>query len=301
MWRPPPARQRSGARVLGVKAILAPGSAIPAHFVGLFPGTARPRSDESRPQDALRDLRIYAEFVSALPSGGRGTPPRLREALTRLRNGWSPALRLQLGQYVVQLESLRLVRCIRIFLWFSRSSRDSLGVSASQVAHREKGKLSMNLASYLLIRTPTQPPRLSKGKKDAQPGKVSLRRITLSLVGIVLGIVASFFVTGIRPASPPSASNRSTATSSSEEISRSVGSSTEQPAQPVIQEDWSMKRFLQVGLISLVVCGLTYQGLYFSLRLYEHEPAWLLLFVSFQYGYFWQSAVHFAGSLATTT
>src|SRR4051812_31660030 len=153
----------------------------------------------------------------------------------------------------------------------------------------------MDLASYLLIRTPTQPPRLSKGKTDAQPGKVSPHRIALSLVGIILGIVASFFVTGIRPASSPSdpSSNRSTATSSSEEISHSVGSSTERPAQPVIQGDWSMKRFLQVGLISLVVCGLTYQGLYFSLRLYQHEPAWLLLFVSFQYGYFWQSAVHF--------
>ena len=52
---------------------------------------------------------------------------------------------------------------------------------------------------------------------------------------------------------------------------------------------WS--RFWTVFLISLAICGLTYQGLYFSLRLYANQPPFLILFVAFQYGYFWQSAL----------
>jgi hypothetical protein len=50
-------------------------------------------------------------------------------------------------------------------------------------------------------------------------------------------------------------------------------------------------------LIALVICGLTYQGLYFSLRLYEGQPALLVWFAAFQYGYFWQSVVEGAHTI----
>jgi hypothetical protein len=64
--------------------------------------------------------------------------------------------------------------------------------------------------------------------------------------------------------------------------------------------DFSLRRLLTVGLIALVICGITYQGLYFSLRLYQNEPAFLIIFVSFQYGFFWQSVVKGAAAVLSS-
>lgn len=157
----------------------------------------------------------------------------------------------------------------------------------------------MDVSSYLLLRTPSKVPRLSEAPQLSQAGKVSGRRIALSLLGIVIGIVASFFVTGIRPASSLSDQASITPGSIASLNGGEVGAGSPRLLEePIIQGDWSLRRFLQVGLIALVICGLTYQGLYFSLRLYENEPAFLVVFVAFQYGYFWQSAIHVAGRVA---
>lgn len=145
--------------------------------------------------------------------------------------------------------------------------------------------------SYLLIRTPE--PRMG-GEGTPVPGEVSAKRIGISLVGIVLGISVSFFVTGLRPAPKPSPitvheakQGKAAEQNGVAQGSTSVGDNS----QPRVDFDFSWKRFGVIGLISLVICGISYQGLYYSLRLYQNEPALLILFVSFQYGYFWQSAI----------
>lgn len=149
----------------------------------------------------------------------------------------------------------------------------------------------MSITDYLLMRTP--PARMAAGN-EAAPGKVSKSRIALSFLGIILGIVASFYVTGLRPATTPGASP---AGQSQQE--RTTSGMPQDAQQPSLANDFSLRRLLTVGLISLVICGLTYQGLYLSLRLYQHEPAFLIIFVSFQYGYFWQSVVKGAAAVVS--
>jgi len=146
----------------------------------------------------------------------------------------------------------------------------------------------MSVTDYLLLRTPpTQPARMG-GKKRAPEGAVSGARIAISFLGIILGIVASFYVTGLRAAGKPSTPAVSQAQGAS--TPNHPGTSASSP-EPSITGDFSPGRLLKVGLISLVICGISYQGLYFALRLYQNEPAFLIVFVAFQYGYFWQSVV----------
>lgn len=147
------------------------------------------------------------------------------------------------------------------------------------------------VADYLLMRTPDTG-RMGAGdegkpRRMAGPGKVSGSRIAFSLLGVVLGIVASFYVTGLQP---PVKSDGTPAVQSQQGSTPTTGISQPTP-EPRLTGDFSLRRLLTVGLISLVICGISYQGLYFSLRLYQHEPAWLIVFVSFQYGYFWQSVI----------
>jgi hypothetical protein len=131
--------------------------------------------------------------------------------------------------------------------------------------------------------------------KEAEPGKISGSRIALSFLGIILGIIASFYVTGLRPTaesgSPPAAQSRQ---------ERTAAGTPQDTPQPSVTSDFSLRRLLIVGLISLVICGITYQGLYFSLRLYQNEPTFLIIFVSFQYGYFWQSVVKGAAAVLSS-
>src|SRR5689334_10037073 len=56
----------------------------------------------------------------------------------------------------------------------------------------------MKLTDYLFLRTP--PSHLgATATGPPQPGQVPKLAIVISLIGIVLGIVASFYVTGLRP------------------------------------------------------------------------------------------------------
>jgi hypothetical protein len=153
-----------------------------------------------------------------------------------------------------------------------------------------------SLIDYLLIRTPDVE-RMGKQKsKRATPGTISGSRITFSFIGILAGIIASFYVTGLQLAKtshPPSdVSQASQTVNRSANPSPSMVPTPQTSPAPALAPDLSMQRFLKVGLISVVICLLTYQGLYFSLRVYQNEPAWLILVVSFQYGYFWQSVVN---------
>jgi len=140
------------------------------------------------------------------------------------------------------------------------------------------------------------------GENLAKAGEVSTKRIVISLVGIVLGISVSFFVTGLKPAPKPSPSSvhETKQGLTGEQNGGAKGSaSAGDNTQPMVDFDFSWKRFGVIGLISLVICGISYQGLYYSLRLFNNEPAFLILFVSFQYGYFWQSAIK-GGSIAVS-
>jgi len=156
----------------------------------------------------------------------------------------------------------------------------------------------MSLIDYLLIRTPDVE-RMGKQKSTGgTPGTISGPRIAFSFVGILLGIVASFYVSGLQlakaPHPPSDASQSSQVVNQSANPSPSVVPASQTSPAPALATDFSLQRFMKVGLISAVICLLTYQGLYFSLRVYKNEPAWLILVVSFQYGYFWQSVVNAA-------
>jgi hypothetical protein len=134
----------------------------------------------------------------------------------------------------------------------------------------------------LLIRTPHA--RLG-GKSPAPPGQISGRRIAVSLLGLFLGIFASFYISGVRPAEK---------VAPSEGVAATAGEASDRPVtvvEPEITGEISWARFRVVGFITLVIVGLTYQGLFLALRLYQNEPTLLVLFISFQYGYFWESVV----------
>jgi len=151
----------------------------------------------------------------------------------------------------------------------------------------------MSFMDYLLLRTPTDRMDETKMVTRATPGKVSAGRIVLSFAGILLGIIGSFYVIGFQLTNspkPPATTSQAT----SQSPSPSPATAQTAPAEPTLASDLSLRRFAKIALISIVICLLTYQGLYFSLRLYENEPAWLILIISFQYGYFWQSVVSIA-------
>ncbi|MDT4897401.1 MAG: hypothetical protein QOH25_2478 [Acidobacteriota bacterium] len=161
------------------------------------------------------------------------------------------------------------------------------------------------VTNYLLMRTPT--PRLGAPTTRAAANGISGSRIAISLLGIILGIVASFYVTGLRPAAETGSSSAGQSQQGSTTTQPSTPTPSPQPtvspiptSQPAVATDFSWNRFWKFGLISLVICGITYQGLYSSLRLYQNEPAFLILFVAFQYGYFWQSVVKGAAAIAST-
>jgi hypothetical protein len=170
----------------------------------------------------------------------------------------------------------------------------------------------MNAIDYLIMRTPrrqaaerAEEERLgesesSRGLPAAADGQISGWRIMLSLIGVVLGILASFFVTDLVP--PSAVHSKSTGAEPAAQQQLSAGSEaparTESYKGPRLQE-FSWNRLLTRCIISLVICGLTYQTLYFSLKLYDSSPVFLILFVSFQYGYFWQSVIK-GGAAALT-
>jgi hypothetical protein len=143
--------------------------------------------------------------------------------------------------------------------------------------------MSVRFSDYLLMRTPSA--RLA-APKAATPGQISAPRIAVSIFGLIAGIFLSFIVTGLdaTPKEKPSASSPAA-------DGKAVAQAPQEKPHPRLTVDLSWQRLFGVGIVTLVICGLTYQGLYFSLRLYQNEPGILIFFVSFQYGYFWQSAV----------
>jgi hypothetical protein len=119
--------------------------------------------------------------------------------------------------------------------------------------------------------------------------QVPTRRIIYSVIGLILGIFLSFVLTGLQKI-PSSTPNNTTTTAA--EVSNS--SSDTIKFRPM-----SLQEVAVTLLLSLVICLLTYQGLYSSLRLHKNEPAWLIVVISFQYGFFWQSFVK-GGALLVT-
>jgi len=153
------------------------------------------------------------------------------------------------------------------------------------------------VTNYLLMRTPDERMGDEEEKKGAEPGKTSGWRIGVSILGLLIGIIASFFVTGLQTYSAAKQVSSGTQIISKSESPSSEGNAKSATASEPQINPFTWKRFWTVFLISLVVCGLSYQALYFSLRLYQREPGLLILFISFQYGYFWQSALQGASTV----
>jgi len=137
----------------------------------------------------------------------------------------------------------------------------------------------MKILDYLLMKNPD--PMMIK-----EAGQIPTRRIVLSLVGLILGIFFSFLITGINGIKTSPAQKAGSEISKSEVIR--PGNETSSKVKISFPET---KELVSIGLITFVICMITYQGLYSSLKLYENEPAFLVIFISFQYGFFWQSLV----------
>jgi hypothetical protein len=149
----------------------------------------------------------------------------------------------------------------------------------------------VKVLDYLLIRTPVG--RMSDAVGRAEPSKVPTSRIVISLFGLILGVAASFFFTGLGAKADiqKSVAKNTQVVSQVDEASQPSGTPS-RAADPDPQiKPFTWQRFGTVCLISLVICGISYQGLYFALRLYQGEHPVLIFFVAFQYGYFWQSVV----------
>jgi hypothetical protein len=146
---------------------------------------------------------------------------------------------------------------------------------------------------FLLKPSEKQIAKANARRMDAtKPGNA---RIVLSLLGLALGIFLSFIVTGIHTAPPAPAK-----TPPQETVAGQKTPATVTPSKPQVQ--WpALADFWKIGLITFVICMLSYQGLYFSLKLFVNEPPWLILFVAFQYGFFWQSVVKGGAAMLSGT
>jgi hypothetical protein len=137
----------------------------------------------------------------------------------------------------------------------------------------------MKVLDYLLMKNPDT-------NMIKESGQIPTRRIVLSLVGLILGIFFSFLITGINGIKSSPVQKSGSSISKSELIQ-----SANETSSKVKISFPETKELVSIGLITFVICMITYQGLYSSLKLYENEPAFLVIFISFQYGFFWQSLV----------
>jgi hypothetical protein len=138
--------------------------------------------------------------------------------------------------------------------------------------------------------------------RGAEPGKVPNSRILISLLGLILGVVASFFFTGLgaRTDIQKGVAQKIPPAGQVSQASQPSPNPSSAPDTETQIKPFTWQRFWTVCLISLVICGISYQGLYFALRLYQGEHWVLILCVAFQYGYFWQSVVKGAsGAIAS--
>jgi ABC-type antimicrobial peptide transport system permease subunit len=163
----------------------------------------------------------------------------------------------------------------------------------------------MKIVDYLLMKSPSK----GDGKMGEPSEQISTRRIVLSLIGLILGIFFSFLITGIEKTTGISASTSSDTTQTSTVQAQTTPVQTQtdtvqaqikneksqtEPEKPQAKPGLllpSLKDLFPLIIISLVICMLSYQGLYASLKLYNNEPTFLVLFVAFQYGFFWESIV----------
>ena len=137
----------------------------------------------------------------------------------------------------------------------------------------------MKIVDYLLMKSPDS-------WLISETGQVTTRRITLSMAGLILGIFFSFLITGINEIKTPTTQNLTPETLKNQIASQSTSAKSE------IKISFpDAKKLLSFGLITIVIFMLTYPALYSSLKLSGNEPAFLVVFVSFQYGFFWQSVV----------
>jgi hypothetical protein len=145
----------------------------------------------------------------------------------------------------------------------------------------------MKILDYLLMKNP-------ETIMIKETGPIPTRRIVLSLAGLIFGIFFSFLITGITGSAVTNKNPGSEVSKSQATIKQNTDNS--EKAKISFPE---AKELLSLGLITFVICMITYQGLYSSLKLYENEPAFLVVFVSFQYGFFWQSLVKGGAALLT--
>jgi hypothetical protein len=138
----------------------------------------------------------------------------------------------------------------------------------------------MKILDYLLMKSPDS-------EIIRETGPIPTRRIVLSLAGLILGIFFSFLITGINGIKASPTQKAVSEIGKSQEVTQS-GTDKSDKIKISFPES---KELLSIGLITFVICMITYQGLYSSLKLYNNEPTFLVLFVSFQYGFFWQSVV----------
>lgn len=147
----------------------------------------------------------------------------------------------------------------------------------------------MNAVSYFALRRPPQRMGEAGEKSLSQPGQISGLRISLALIGLLIGIVASFYVSGLNRSNSalPAAQQPSSVAGAP-----AVADSLLSPQSPPGVSPITWAEFPKILILSLVICALTFPALYLGLRPYEHERAFLVLFLGFQYGFFWQSTIH---------
>lgn len=147
-------------------------------------------------------------------------------------------------------------------------------------------------SDYLLMRTPEATLGPGSHKKLGKPGEISWKRIALAFLGLLLGIFFSFYVTGLEPSSRAApAVNAASQQTARADSPGAAPAATPTPAPRPRLVNIPRKDLPTILGITAVVCMLTFQGLYRKLGLYQNEPALLVFFVAFEYGYFWQSII----------
>jgi hypothetical protein len=144
---------------------------------------------------------------------------------------------------------------------------------------------------YLLMRTPEATLGAGPRKKLGKPGEISATRLALAFPGLLLGIFFSFYVIGLETASKAAPVNAASQQTARADSPGAAPAATPAPAPRPRLVNIPRKDLPTILVITAVVCMVTFQGLYKKLGLYQNEPAWLVLFVAFEYGYFWQSVI----------
>ncbi|MFZ5497034.1 MAG: hypothetical protein ACOZE5_17080 [Verrucomicrobiota bacterium] len=109
-------------------------------------------------------------------------------------------------------------------------------------------------------------------------------RQAISFVAVFLGVLVSFYVTGL-----PAKQNSRTEVAEPVAQVNPAGASNPAPS-PAIKEPGMSP--VKVALVSLVITLLSYPAFYFNLKLYSRTPLFIVFCVAFQNGYFWHALIH---------